>query len=65
MPPPWERRVGEGACGRGSRMQLGPAPQAPAAAQTLSLPGPCWISMINTAIVTDSVASPALVSQAF
>lgn len=27
--------------------------------------GPCWISMINTAMVTGSVASPALVSQAF
>lgn len=53
-PPPWERLVGEGQPGRGGREPHAVGACAPAAApaQTLRPPGPCWISMINAAVVT-------------
>ena len=75
-PPPWERcGAGVGAAReRGGRhTQSGPAPPAwpqpqpqpqPRTDRRCASPG-CWISMINTAVLTDSVASPALVSRPF
>lgn len=60
----WWVRGSQGAGATRSQALL-PCPSPRTDAQTLRPPGPCWISMINAAVVTDSVAIPALVSRAF